>query len=514
MEEAAVTQLREACEQLALGSYVQMTQDILPFTGQTSDSIDSWLNKFAAITNMGIPNGTSARLLFLKLGDEARLFAEILPADTQADIELLKTALRNEYHGPLHVNAARAMLRSEKWRIDDSPAKLYNRLQPLILKIYSASTRQEKDLLLKQELWIRLPDNIVVLSTGHVFTTAASLRDFATELLETLKHRTLTTINTIKSKPTVDDSLKQSILDLSSRVQQIAIALQGDVNAQTAYNVCKKPNYRQGDCFANQNYDRFESNNYQYSKEGQNNQYNNNSQRNYCQQTDNDQYYKNSKTSTQKFQNNYDRQRSQSPKVRFHQINNDDHQINYISTFIAIGKVQQTRLQTDLGSCELKVEDTKKVLLPNYEPRHLKIKQSPRRKFSKSTSFCNFTYILYFFILLVKQINLFTDQIDCQTSLREIIITTPIQCETLLIDKKPINLGKIQLLKDFFIKYVSIGYLSSIKTRLTNLTALSHDRTKKLHNKKVLQVLKQINNKNTRLTSRLDNLQTNKTINT
>ena len=132
-EAAAIGQLRQACQQLALGSYVQMTQDIPSFRGGTDECIDSWLNKFAAITNMGIPDEQAARLLFLKLTSEARTFAETLAPQIQADLTQLKAALRTEYHSAVHVSAARATLRAEKWRCDDTPSKLYHRLQPLIL---------------------------------------------------------------------------------------------------------------------------------------------------------------------------------------------------------------------------------------------------------------------------------------------------------------------------------------------------------------------------------------------
>ena len=115
-----------------------MASELPPFTGETSQCIDTWLNQFSAIANLGIPDGTAARLLMLKLGGEARTYAESLTAAQQNHYtQLLQELLQEQYHGAIHVNAARAQLRQEKWRVDDSPAKMYGRLQPLILKIYA-----------------------------------------------------------------------------------------------------------------------------------------------------------------------------------------------------------------------------------------------------------------------------------------------------------------------------------------------------------------------------------------
>ena len=111
MAEDAFRQLTQSLQQLALGTYVQMTSDLEPFSGAPSECIDICFNKFRVITNMGIPDGI-ARLLVLKLKGEARTFIQSLPAAQLTDFTTLQTALQNQYHEAIHVNAVRAQLHS------------------------------------------------------------------------------------------------------------------------------------------------------------------------------------------------------------------------------------------------------------------------------------------------------------------------------------------------------------------------------------------------------------------
>ena len=135
--------------------------------------------------------------MILKLKGNARTFIEGLPADTVNGLTQLQAALIAQYHGVIHVNLARAQLRTEKWRVDDTPPKMFSRLQPLIMKIHAGATQEERDNQLKAALWDRLPSQVIVLATGHTFTTAAALRDFATQLLDTLTCNPLLTIGLV-----------------------------------------------------------------------------------------------------------------------------------------------------------------------------------------------------------------------------------------------------------------------------------------------------------------------------
>ena len=62
MADEALREIRNSFQQLALGTHVQMVNDLEPFSGLPSECIDTWLNKFRTICNLGIPNDTAARL--------------------------------------------------------------------------------------------------------------------------------------------------------------------------------------------------------------------------------------------------------------------------------------------------------------------------------------------------------------------------------------------------------------------------------------------------------------------
>ena len=150
---------------------------------------------------------------------DTRTFIEGLPADTVNDLTQLQAALTTQYHGAIHVNSVRAQLRTEKWRVDGTPPKMFSRLQPLIMKIHAGATQEERDNQLKAALWDRLPSQVTVLATGHTFTTAAALRDFATQLLDTLKCNPLSTIGLVDGGITGRDmDVKRSIDDLAKQI--------------------------------------------------------------------------------------------------------------------------------------------------------------------------------------------------------------------------------------------------------------------------------------------------------
>ena len=98
---------------------------------------------------------------------------------------------------------------------------MYNRLKPLVLKIHAGATPLEKDSQLKQYLWERLPDQVVIMSTGHNFNTAAELRDFATELLHTMQQRPTSVINAVSQYDATPEITKK-IDVLTQQIQHIA----------------------------------------------------------------------------------------------------------------------------------------------------------------------------------------------------------------------------------------------------------------------------------------------------
>ena len=150
MAEEALREIRDSFQQLAFATYVQMVNDPEPFNGLPSECIDTWINKSRKICNLGIPDETAARLLVLNLKGDARKFVEGQPDVVVNDLTHLQNALINQYHGVMHVNSAKAQLRSEKWRVDDTPSKMFNRLQPLIMKIHAGTTPARETISLNQ----------------------------------------------------------------------------------------------------------------------------------------------------------------------------------------------------------------------------------------------------------------------------------------------------------------------------------------------------------------------------
>ena len=221
MAAEALQALQHSFDQMAMGTYMSMCANVEPFSGLPTESIDDWLNQFRSVTNMGIPNAQAASLLKLKLKGDAKSFAESLTDAQIADYDQLQTLLTQNFHSPVHIAAARAQLRQEKWRVDDTPSIMYNRLKPLVLKIHAGATPLEKDSQLKQYLWERLPDQVVIMSTGHNFNTAAELRDFVTELLHTMQQRPTSVINAVSQYDATPEITKK-IDVLTQQIQHIA----------------------------------------------------------------------------------------------------------------------------------------------------------------------------------------------------------------------------------------------------------------------------------------------------
>lgn len=227
-------QLQHSFAQMSIATYLNLFNDLEPFAGLPTDNIDDWLNRFRSITNLGVPEATAARILKLKLKGDARVFAESLDEVALADLEILQTRLTETFHSPVHVAAARTQLRQEKFRVDDTPSSLFNRLKPLVSKIHFAATAAEKDAQLKQYLWERLPDQVVLMSTGHTFADAAALRNFATQLLQTMQQRPAPMVSTMYADNSQGD-LFRKLEDLTQQVQHMAAVQQksqADLNPQ------------------------------------------------------------------------------------------------------------------------------------------------------------------------------------------------------------------------------------------------------------------------------------------
>ena len=180
-------QLQHSFVQMSIATYLNLFNNLEPFAGLSTDNIDDWLNWFHSITNLGIPDATAAHILKIKLKGDAWVFAELLDEVALDDLETLQMRLTTMFHSQIHVVAVCTQLCQEKFCVDNTLSSLFNRLKPLVLKIHYAVTAAEQDAHLKQYLWKRLPDQVILMSTEHTFVNAAALHNFAMQLLQTMQ---------------------------------------------------------------------------------------------------------------------------------------------------------------------------------------------------------------------------------------------------------------------------------------------------------------------------------------